>query len=700
MNTRTLTRTGLATLSITISTLLFASAPATATATHELLGSFGPGGPGVGLFEKVTGIAVDQSNGTVYVYARSNEGSIYKFNMAGEPQEFSALKTNVLESVGRANEGEAQIAVGSAGPAQGDIYLANGEHVSIYSSSGIALGELDSEVQSQVPGAPWGEPCTVATDHTGNVYIGLRSGYVSKYTPTGNPVLNTNYAASMAGFDVIPCPIAVDSEGNVYVVPNFAGQLMKYPPSQFGLPSATGTQFGSGVVLSARTIAVDPSTNDVYDDGAYEVVQLNSKGELVGYFANSGPGAIDASIGIAVYAPSQSSEKIYVSTGFFGKTVEIFGPTLIPPVVSTGSPSRLSPAGSVTLEGTVNPENGVLTDCRFEYGTSTSYGQSVPCEQTPTGTSATTVTANVTGLLLGKSYHYRLKATTADGTVEGSDATFSTFANIAELSTLATGITQSAATLNTTIEPGNLPVRYHFEYGPTAAYGSVAPFPDTYVTTGAGAQPVTQPLVGLQASTTYHFAVVVTSPAGTITGPDETFTTPSVPAPGVGTGGSSAIGQGVATLEGTVDPMGWETAYHFEYGTSTAYGSSWPTVDTSIGSFTGGQGVSITVQGLQPATTYHYRLVATSPGGTTYGTDQTFTTAAYPLSVVQASPVLSANLGFINPEAKPGKTTSKSLTRAQKLTNAQKACKRKTKKQRPACEKRARQKYGPTTKKK
>lgn len=45
------------------------------------------------------------------------------------------------------------------------------------------------------------------------------------------------------------------------------------------------------------------------------------------------------------------------------------------------------------------------------------------------------------------------------------------------------------------------------------------------------------------------------------------------------------------------------------------------------------------VENLQPATTYHYRLVAVNEDGTTYGPDQTFTTRGYPLSVVQTNPV-------------------------------------------------------------
>ncbi len=42
-------------------------ASASASVDHELVGSFGPGGPGSGVFSSVQGVAVEQSSGDVYV---------------------------------------------------------------------------------------------------------------------------------------------------------------------------------------------------------------------------------------------------------------------------------------------------------------------------------------------------------------------------------------------------------------------------------------------------------------------------------------------------------------------------------------------------------------------------------------------------------------------------------------------------------
>jgi hypothetical protein len=74
-----------------------------------------------------------------------------------------------------------------------------------------------------------------------------------------------------------------------------------------------------------------------------------------------------------------------------------------------------------------------------------------------------------------------------------------------------------------------------------------------------------------------------------------------------------------------VNPNGLDAKYHFQYGETTAYGSS--TSEGDAGAGTGAVPESTSVTNLLPGTTYHYRLVATSSAGTSYGLDQTFGTA-------------------------------------------------------------------------
>jgi len=97
----------------------------------------------------------------------------------------------------------------------------------------------------------------------------------------------------------------------------------------------------------------------------------------------------------------------------------------------------------------------------------------------------------------------------------------------------------------------------------------------------------------------------------------------STPLPVVVTGIASEITDTTATLNGTVNPSGSETTYHFEYGLTTAYGST--TTSASVGSGFAAVPVSAALTGLIPGTLYHFRLTATNSGGTFNGADGSFT---------------------------------------------------------------------------
>jgi len=88
-----------------------------------------------------------------------------------------------------------------------------------------------------------------------------------------------------------------------------------------------------------------------------------------------------------------------------------------------------------------------------------------------------------------------------------------------------------------------------------------------------------------------------------------------------------AITAAAATAQGTVTPNAGAATYHFEFGTTTDYGSS--TANATAGGVEP-VAVSADLPGLSPGTTYHVRLVAANPDGTTASADATFTTAAAP----------------------------------------------------------------------
>src|SRR6202035_4797414 len=72
---------------------------------------------------------------------------------------------------------------------------------------------------------------------------------------------------------------------------------------------------------------------------------------------------------------------------------------------------------SATLNGSVNPNGGEVSECVLEYGTGTGYGSSASCSPSPgSGSSAVGVSASVSGLVVGTTYHFRVSATNAGGT--------------------------------------------------------------------------------------------------------------------------------------------------------------------------------------------------------------------------------------------------------------------------------------------
>lgn len=80
---------------------------------------------------------------------------------------------------------------------------------------------------------------------------------------------------------------------------------------------------------------------------------------------------------------------------------------------------------SARLIAQLEPDGEPVTACHFEYGTSTSYGTSVPCAG-EYGYLTGYVLAPAPGLREGTAYHYRVVATNSYGTSDGNDETFTT----------------------------------------------------------------------------------------------------------------------------------------------------------------------------------------------------------------------------------------------------------------------------------
>jgi len=126
------------------------------------------------------------------------------------------------------------------------------------------------------------------------------------------------------------------------------------------------------------------------------------------------------------------------------------------------------------------------------------------------------------------------------------------------------------------------------------------------------------------------------------------------PPPGATTGAVVSVKTNSAVVTGSVNPNGTATTWEFQYGlaSSSSFPSSTPM--KSAGSGTADVSESATLPGLSSATSYHYRIVAISSAGTSYGAAGILNTTAAPIALTNAASsvgVASAVLnGIVNPE--------------------------------------------------
>src|SRR4051794_22940626 len=182
------------------------------------------------------------------------------------------------------------------------------------------------------------------------------------------------------------------------------------------------------------------------------------------------------------------------------------------PTATTGGASAVG-RSAATLSGTVTP-GGKVTSWHFEYGTTTAYGLQSGGGDTTDGADPEAVATGVGSLSAGTTYHYRLVASNADGTVQGADRTFRTATGPALPSISSTGAREvgpESASLRSRIDPNRGATSFHFEYGLSSSYGSRTP--ERAIGAGDTRVAVAEAIAGLQPYRRYHFRVVATNEA-------------------------------------------------------------------------------------------------------------------------------------------------------------------------------------------
>jgi hypothetical protein len=535
--------------------LAFNVASAGATKTHLFQEDFGSAAQPV--FEGADGLAVEQATGDLLVID-SSALTVSRYHPDGTPDPFPALGTNAIDAKGSgkcatvpadcdqtpqngflfdaAGPGEQQVAVDSSGTAtDGNIYVTQGNQaagnlVDVFAASGKYLGQLTAAGTTKFGsiGVPF-SPCGVAVDGSGNVY--LAGGYdnkIYKFDPAANPPVNADNVATFPTSEPI-CNLAIGtgpSAGSLFV-----NTFHSKENSVLKLNSVSGT-VESLIDPTGRNllVAVDPASGHLYVFGG-KPDPATSTGivdfALREYDASgASPSLLSSTPKSPVMGLAINGTSIYVAIPGSGAKlpVKVYGPLVTVPDVTTGG-AEITGDTSARLNGTVDPDGVLLEECFFEYGLTTTYGQTVPCAESvgEIGTAPKKVHADISGLTPETLYHYRLGAKNPSATIRGTDKSFRTPGKPSIPGLWSQEVGLHEALLKAQVNPENSPTTYRFEWGTDASYGNSTA--EVAIGSGEVAKTVSLALDGLQAATSYHYRLVATNGIDVTEAPDHTFTT-------------------------------------------------------------------------------------------------------------------------------------------------------------------------------
>ena len=564
MRARKLRSTGLVSLCVSCAVLVLACAPAQAAVTHDYLSQITevPAGPGVsapGPFAAMESMSVD--SGHLWVAELFSGGSRADEFNASTGAFVSQLVPTAATSFSREGGG---IAVGH-GTGQAEIYTgatnASAEPVvAVFNEAGTLQATWTG---ADVPGGSFGGAISdVAVDNStnpldegrGDVYVAVPAQHViDVFHPEAGG--KEKYVTQLTGISPSepfqrPTKMVVnEANGDVVVLDSSAAAACACQVDIFE-PTTLGFAFvrkipgppPSGVFNATFNLAVDggggESNGEIYVTegfGPVTINQFSSTGAYLGHLTGAGSSGGNLA-DVFSLAVDPASHDVYIADNREGnKAVKVFGPDIVIPDVTTGAVANLK-ARSATLTGTVNPEKAGAATCQFVWGATTEFGQTAPCSTgVAEGGSPVPVQVSLGELEPDTEYCYRLQASNANGTNPGEASQGQCFTtrgpglNLEAVS--ESEVTAESATFDATINPHGSPTSYYFQYGATSGYGTDVPTPPgAYAGSGEGDIALNQAAQGLQASTVYHYRLVVLSEveAGDIEefdGPDHTFTT-------------------------------------------------------------------------------------------------------------------------------------------------------------------------------
>lgn len=264
------------------------------------------------------------------------------------------------------------------------------------------------------------------------------------------------------------------------------------------------------------------------------------------------------------------------------------------------------------------------------------------------------VSDSLSGLVAGSDYYYFLRTITSVDTLNGDTLSFfcGTDTGFVFQTLEPTNISGWSATLNGYIDHLPESADLYFEFGKSPAFGTqVTAMPAQL--NDASLHYIQAQAPNLEPGRVFFYRLTGTTASGIIHGETRWFLSGNLPI--VNTGMSSDVTLNSAQLYGNAIGNGYSAALFYEYGPTIYYGSeAIPVPDSVIGY--NGTDTHLSVSGLEPYTTYHFRLKAVTGQFTSYGQDVTFITGGPSASTNQATDVgiHSARLqGFANAKGTP-----------------------------------------------
>jgi hypothetical protein len=342
------------------------------------------------------------------------------------------------------------------------------------------------------------------------------------------------------------------------------------------------------------------------------------------------------------------------------------------------------------LNGRVDAWGVPGTRVFFQWGSSPALGQTTSPPSAVVDTKSegeeepfVPASASVTGLRPNETIYYRLAGEDQNSlspeTLGAQTLSFTTplVAPRVVGEPAASFVHYSSADLFGEVNPENASTTYEFQYAPTASCAALEGCPAASrlpATRSAayGAIGTTTEATGLQPATSYRYRLVAENEhQGRSAGREGVFTTAPAPVPLAVTAPASGVGVTGAVASGTVDPDGQAATYTFELGVyagaETRYGI---VVSGSAGAGTIPVAEAVALSGLQPGTTYAYRVAVASGAGSDTGEAVLFTTQGLP--AVLAAPAVPALLA-LPAIAFPTTTTSTGKPTAKKQAKKKKA---------------------------